>query len=235
MLESVLKAGADELGIALSTGAVASFQVYHDFLYEKNAVMDLTAVPAGDEAVRLHFVDSLALLPYLPETGSVCDIGSGAGLPGLPLKLARPELDLTLIDANGKRTGFLSELCPRCGAADVSVITGRAEELSLKPEYRDAFDVCVSRAVARLNMLCELCIPFVKPGGVFLAMKAGECREELEEAARAISVLGCHLEPMVTYSVPGTALTRTIIRIRKDDPTPKGYPRRFAKIKAKPL
>ena len=235
MLETVLMNGADGLGIALPTGAVGSFRAYHDFLYEKNAVMDLTAVAPEDDAAKMHFLDSLALLPYIPDGVSVCDIGSGAGFPGLPIRLAKPDVKLTLIDANGKRTGFLSELCPICGAGDSTVITGRAEELSLKPELRDSFDVCVSRAVARLNMLCELCLPFVKEGGLFLAMKAGSCAEELEEAGRAISVLNAHLEPVVTYPIYGTDLTRTLIRIRKDGPTPKGYPRRFAKIKAKPL
>lgn len=235
MLETVLTSGADGLGISLPTGAVGSFRAYHDFLYQKNAVMDLTAVAPEDDAARMHFLDSLALLPYIPDGSSICDIGSGAGFPGLPIRLAKPDVKLTLIDANGKRTGFLSELCPVCGVHDAKVVTGRAEELSLKPEFRDAYDVCVSRAVARLNMLCELCLPFVKAGGLFLAMKAGSCGEELDEAGRAISLLGAHLEPLVTYPIPGTELTRTLIRIRKDSPTPKGYPRRFAKIKAKPL
>ena len=235
MLEAILLEGAGALGISLPSGALPSFRAYHDYLYEQNALMDLTAVPPGDEAARTHFLDSLALLPYLPEGASVLDVGSGAGFPGLPLRLAEPSLRLTLLDASVKRTQFLSRLCPRCGAEDVSVLCGRAEELSLLPEHRESFDAAVSRAVARFSMLAELCLPFVKPGGVLLAMKAGGCEEEVRETSRAVALLGGELQEPVSYRIPGTDVTRVIVPVKKIRPTPAAYPRRFSKIKARPL
>ena len=197
--------------------------------------MDLTAVPPEDEAARTHFLDSLALLPYVPAGALVLDVGSGAGFPGLPLRLAEPSLRLTLLDANGKRTEFLRRLCPLCGAEDVSVLCGRAEELALLPEYREAFDVVTSRAVARFSMLAELCLPFEKPGGVLLAMKAAGCEEEVREASRAVKLLGGELRDPVPYRIPGGDVTRVLVPVKKTRSTPAAYPRRFAKIKAKPL
>ena len=235
MFEEILQNGAGEMGISLPAGAIPYLREYHDYLYEKNKVMDLTAVPEGEPAIRSHFLDSLSLLPYIPEGASVIDVGSGAGFPGLPLKIARTDMKLTLMDANGKRTGFLKELCPRVGAEDVEILTGRAEELTLEEKYREQYDICVSRAVASMSMLCELCLPFVKVGGMMLAMKASGSEEELETASRAVSILGGKLEKKIKYRVPGTEAERYIIPIRKISETPKTYPRRFAKIKSKPL
>ncbi len=235
MLEAILLEGAGVLGISLPSGALPSFRAYHDYLYQQNALMDLTSVPPEDEAARTHFLDSLALLPYVPSGATVLDVGSGAGFPGLPLRLADPELRLTLLDANGKRADFLRRLCPRCGAEDVSVLNGRAEELALLSDFRETFDVAVSRAVARFSVLAELCLPFVRPGGIMLAMKAAGCEEEVREAYRGVALLGGKVEDPVSYRLPGTNVNRVIVPVRKIGPTPAVYPRRFAKIKARPL
>ncbi len=230
---SVLAAGAAEWGLALSPQTLGQFSAYYDFLREKNEVMDLTAVLGEEETALRHFLDSLSLLPLAPFAGArVLDVGSGAGFPGLPLKLAEPSLRLTLLDAQGKRVDFLRELCLRLGT-EAECLHARAEEQALRSGYRDGYDIAVSRAVARLNVLTELCLPFVKPGGLFLAMKARDSDEELREAEGAIARLGGRLEEVRELTVG--EIPRRVLRIRKEKPTPKGYPRRFAKIKKEPL
>lgn len=235
MFETVLTEGAGGMGISLSSGVTLLMKKYHDLLYESNRVMDLTAVPEGDEAARSHFLDSIASAALLPQGASVLDLGSGAGLPGVPLKILRPDLRLTLLDSNGKRTAFLAAACAECGLDDVKVLTGRAEELVQSSGLRESFDVCISRAVARMTMLAELSLPYVRVGGLFIAMKAGGCEEELSEANRAVTLLGGAMKPLTRYRVPGTQAERVLVQVQKNRSTPPAYPRRFAKIKAKPL
>ncbi len=182
---------------------------YWQLVKKKNEVMNLTAVTDDDEAAKRHFQDSLELL-----------------------KLAQPQIDLCLLDSLGKRVDFLREACGSLGV-EGEFIHARAEELAMKPGYRDGFDFAVSRAVARLNLLAELCLPFVKVGGAFLAMKAGESEEEINEAKSAIKTLGGKIEKVVEYEQEG--VVRCVVIIRKTDATPKGYPRAFAKIKKQPL
>lgn len=230
---SVLAAGALEWGIALPPETLARFDEYCAFLREKNEVMDLTAVLEEEEIARRHFLDSLSLMTLASfARARVLDVGSGAGFPGLPLKLAEPSLELTLLDAQGKRVDFLRELTQRLGT-EAACLHARAEEQALLPGYRDGYDFVLSRAVARLNVLCELCLPFVKPGGAFLAMKSRDSDEELREAERAIRRLGGAPEEVRELTVAG--VPRRVAVIRKERPTPKGYPRRFAKIKKEPL
>lgn len=223
----------EEAHIDLPVGAGERFEAYYHYLVEMNRVMDLTAVEGGMETVERHFLDSLSLLPLLPAGAQrVIDIGSGAGFPGLPLKLARPELSLTLLDAQQKRVDFLSALCDRLGTA-VTCIHARAEEQALLPGWRDGFQVCVSRAVARLDQLTELCLPFVQVGGLFLAMKSRDCEEETAEAAAAIRILGGGEAELLPLTAGG--IQRAAVRVVKAAPTPEGYPRRFARIQKKPL
>lgn len=230
---SVLAAGALEWGIALPPETLARFDEYCAFLREKNEVMDLTAVLEEEEIARRHFLDSLSLMTLaFFARARVLDVGSGAGFPGLPLKLAEPSLELTLLDAQAKRVDFLRELTQRLGT-EAACLHARAEEQALLPGYRDGYDFVLSRAVARLNVLCELCLPFVKPGGAFLAMKSRDSDEELREAERAIRRLGGAPEEVRELTVAG--VPRRVAVIRKEKPTPKGYPRRFAKIKKEPL
>lgn len=214
----------------------ARFEVFCTELLRTNEVMNLTAITEPREVAVRHFADSLALLGVIDFSGKrVIDVGCGAGFPGLPLRLARDDISLTLLDALKKRISFLEEVCRRLALSDVECVHARAEELAAKAEYRESYDIAVSRAVADLSMLCELTLPFVKEGGAFVAMKAAGCENELSAAANAISVLGGELEKRADYPLYTTGITHTALVIRKVRPTPEKYPRRFAKIKSKPL
>lgn len=235
-MEDILRQGALAYGLSLTGEAVEAFRVYSTILHEKNAVMNLTTITDDEDVARLHFLDSLALATTADfKEKTVIDIGSGAGFPGLPLKLAEPSLHLTLLDAQQKRVGFLQELSDALRLGDVRCIHARAEEAALEPPFRDAYDVAVSRAVARLNILCELCLPFVKPGGVFISMKSVSSDDEIKEAENAIRRLGGEPAKNVDYTIPGTEITHRAVVINKTAPTPSGYPRRFAKIQKTPL
>ena len=229
----ILSVGMTEWGLELSPEALNAFEVYASYLAEQNAVMDLTAVSGEAETAKRHFLDSLSLLRVADFSGKrVIDVGSGAGFPGLPLKIAVPDMALTLLDAQQKRVDFLAPLCEKIGA-DAECLHARAEEQALKPEYREGYDYAVSRAVAQLNQLCELTLPFVKVGGALLAMKAKDCAQEVKEAENAMKTLGAALETVESFAVGD--IERSVVIIRKVSPTPAGYPRRFARIQKKPL
>ena len=233
MLEETLRRGLDEMGLPCDAEALRRFRVYYDLLEERNRVMNLTAISGEDESATRHFLDSVSpLLRFSLAGKTAVDVGSGAGFPGLPLRILVPDLRLTLLDAQQKRVGFLSEVCDALGFDDVRCIHARAEECA---QQRERFDYALARAVARLNMLCELCLPYVKVGGAFLALKGPAVTEELDEAARAISLLGAEVEEVFDYAVPGEELRHNIVVLRKTAPTPKLYPRRFAQMKKSPL
>ena len=233
-LEALLREGFAELGLPLDDQALRRYRVYADTLAEKNAVMNLTAIEGEEDIARLHFLDCAALLQGFDLSGkSLIDVGTGAGFPGLALKIACPELRLTLLDSLDKRVGFLRECCEKLGFADVDCIHARAEEAPA--EFRAAFDFATSRAVARLRVLCELCLPLVKKGGLFLAMKGPDVAEELEEAQAAVRLLGGSVERVFDYKIPGTDVHHTVVAIRKTGDTPAKYPRPWAQIKKKPL
>jgi 16S rRNA (guanine527-N7)-methyltransferase len=234
MLEEILRSGFAELGLPLDEKALARYRLYADTLAETNKVMNLTAIEGEDETARLHFLDSAALLTLADfEAKRVIDVGTGAGFPGLALKIARPELSLVLLDSLDKRIGFLRESCEKLGFPDVVCIHSRAEEAP--GAYRESFDIAVSRAVARLNVLCELCLPLVAKGGLFVAMKGTEHAQELREAKNAVRLLGGEIEAERDYAIPGTDVVHSAILIRKVSETPKKYPRRWAQIKKQPL
>lgn len=235
-MKELLNQYAAEYKLELPKTAAPAFRRYFEILEEKNKVMNLTAISGEKEVYTLHFLDCMALTQAVEFLGkSVIDIGSGAGFPGLPLKLAVPEMKLTLLDAQQKRIDFLTKLCAELGESEVICLHARAEEAAFDKTMRGHYDFAVSRAVARLNVLCELCMPFVKPGGAFLAMKGTESDEEIEEASKAIHVLGGELERCLDYTVAGTDVRHRIVIIRKKTDTPSGYPRRFAKISKSPL
>lgn len=228
-MEHTLKTQCERFGISLSEEQLRQFSAFCDELLEKNKVMNLTAITEPEAVAKLHFADCLALLKLVDFGGkSVIDVGCGAGFPGVPLKIGEPSIDLTLLDSLQKRVNWLSEtlgpigICAKC-------VASRAEEYL----HREEFDIATSRAVARLNILCELCLPFVKVGGCFLAMKAAAAEEELQEAKHAISLLGGKLEKVFEYEIDGAL--RRVLLIRKVRLTPMQYPRRFAKIKQSPL
>ncbi len=233
-LEQLLREGFQELGLPLDEAALRRYRVYAETLAEKNAVMNLTAIEGEENVARLHFLDCAALLTGFELSGRrVIDVGTGAGFPGLALKIACPDMALTLLDSLDKRVGFLRECCGKLGFEDVNCVHARAEEAPA--DYRAAFDVATSRAVARLRVLCELCLPLVKKGGLFLAMKGPDCAEELAEASKAMGLLGGRAEPVFTYKIPGTDISHTVVAIRKIGDTPAKYPRPWAQIKKKPL
>jgi 16S rRNA (guanine527-N7)-methyltransferase len=230
-MKKTLLAGLPVYHLVLSEGQVDTLCRFGELLLEKNKVMNLTAITAPQDVARLHFLDCLALLNAAPFQGKrVIDVGCGAGFPGLPLKIAEPSIDLTLLDSLGKRMDWLREILPQLGVS-AQVETGRAEEFV--STCRERYDIAVSRAVARLPMLAELCLPYVAPGGRFIAMKGAMAQEEADEAKHAISVLGGQIERIYEYPV-ADAVHRAVI-VKKVRPTPAQYPRAFAKIKKNPL
>ncbi len=211
---------------------VQNFLRYGEMLKTTNAVTNLTAIRDDEGIARLHFLDSVELRRYADFGGKdVIDIGTGAGFPGLPLRLMQPDMHLTLLDSNNKKIDFLKTVCAEL-APDVTCLWGRAEEL---PQLRERFDIAVSRAVAELELLAELCLPQVKPGGRFIAMKKPDCDEEVRRAEFAIKALGGRLIGIERYTVPGTDVLHAAVIVEKTKPTPPQYPRRWAQIKKKPL
>ena len=234
-LAQIVERGALELGVEMPPATGALFETYYAFLEQKRKNVNLTAIVGAEDTARLHFLDSLALLRVADfNNAHIVDIGSGAGFPGVPLKLAVPSISLTLLDATNKRVAFLTELCTELGI-DAACIHARAEESARSTEMRGRFDIAASRAVARLNVLCELCLPFLRKGGVFLAMKGTDSDEELKEAYSAIHILGAEPEDISDYAIPGTEIIHRVITIRKTSTTPEAYPRRFSKIQKSPL
>ena len=235
-LESALTQGLALLGLPADGGFLSPFRRYYDFLSNRNAVMDLTAILGEADVARLHFLDSLFMIELSAlKSKRVIDVGSGAGFPGLPLKLAVRSMRLTLLDAQEKRVKFLTELCGLLGLDDVSTIHARAEEASKLETFREYFDVALSRAVAEFNVLSELCLPFVALGGIFVAMKAVNSDDEIASARSAIETLGGEIERIRDYNIPGTDIWHRTVIVRKTDATPPIYPRRYAKIRKSPL
>ena len=220
-----------KLNLSLTSAQLDTLARFGSLLLEKNQVMNLTAITEPQKVAELHFYDCLALLNAADfRSKRVVDIGCGAGFPGVPLKIAEPSMDLTLLDSLGKRMQWLREVLPELGV-EANVVTARAEEYV--SSCREQFDLAVSRAVARLNILAELCLPYVKVGGVFVAMKGQLADLELDEAKKGISLLGGSVERVFEYTV-SSAVHRAVV-IRKEAPTPSRYPRPFAKIKKTPL
>ena len=231
-MEATLRQGLTAL--ELPTENVCSFLRYGEMLIETNKVMNLTAITEPQDVATLHFLDCAALAHLYDFKGKkVADVGTGAGFPGIPLKLVEPSIDLTLLDSLNKRIDFLKEVCGELGYADVDCVHGRAEEFAAK--HRESFDFATSRAVANFQLLTELCLPLVKVGGTFIAMKSVDSDEELKSAEKAISILGGRVERTVDYQIPGTDVTHRLVFIKKIKETPKKYPRAFAKIKKNPL
>ena len=230
-MRQTLLAGLPAYSVTLSDGQIDTLCRFGEALIEKNAVMNLTAITEPSAVAQLHFLDCIALLNAADfREKRVIDVGCGAGFPGVPLKIAEPSIRLSLLDSLAKRMNWLSETLPALGV-DAEIITARAEEFAA--QRREQYDLATSRAVARLNVLAELCLPYVRVGGKFLAMKGALAQEEVEEARRGIERLGGHVLRIFEYPV-ADAVHKAVV-IEKLRPTPPQYPRAFAKIKKSPL
>ena len=236
-MQARISAGLAQLGLTPPPQAAAQLAQYGQLLLEQNQVMNLTAITDPDQVVDLHFLDCAALLTIGEDFHgkTLIDVGTGAGFPGLPLKILEPSLSITLLDSLGKRVNWLASVCEALSLDKVSYLHARAEEQALEAGFRDGFDLAVSRAVASLELLSELCLPYVKVGGKFLAMKSVDSGAETEGAARAIAKLGGRLLPRVDYTIPGTEIVHRVVVVEKVSPTPKGFPRRWAKMQKAPL
>ena len=229
------QSGLEKLNISLSEEQVQQFLTYYELLVETNKVMNLTAITEFDEVIEKHFLDSLSLCKVydLNQEVRILDMGTGAGFPGIPLKIAFPEIDLVLADSLNKRIKFLQEVICRLGLKKVEALHARAEEMGRNKEYREQFDLCVSRAVANLSSLSEYCIPFVKEGGKFISYKSGEIEEETNQAKKAISILGGRIEDVYKFDL--YEQKRSFVIIRKEKKTPKAYPRKAGTPTKTPL
>ena len=225
-----------QLGITLSDSQLEQFYSYYEMLVEKNKVMNLTAITEECEVVTKHFSDSLSLFGLLREmqaggdawykTCNVIDVGTGAGFPGIPLKIVFPELRVTLLDSLNKRIKFLNEVIEALGLEKITAIHGRAEDFAKQKEYREQFDYVVSRAVANLTVLSEYCLPYVKEDGYFLPYKSGDIKEEAANSKKAVKILGGNIEDIISFEIPDTDMARTILKIHKTKVTPKRFPRK---------
>lgn len=236
-VNSLLAQGLEELGLTVPTGAVDKLCRYGELLIEQNKVMNLTAITEPEQVATLHFLDSAAVLAKAGSLAgkTVIDVGTGAGFPGMVLKILEPDIKLTLVDSLGKRVHWLEEVCEVLSLDDVQCLHARAEELALEPGFRDSFDFATSRAVASFPMLCELCLPYVKVGGAFLAMKSIESGEEVKAGENGVKRLSGKVSGTMDYTIPGTEVVHRLIRVEKTAPTPKGLPRSWGKIKKSPL
>ena len=249
MTDTFLKQMEDELGklgITLDDRQMNQFYQYYEMLVEKNKVMNLTAITEENEVVTKHFSDSLSLIKisvsgdnahknFLQSDLRLIDVGTGAGFPGIPLKIAFPQLHVTLLDSLNKRVKFLQEVCDALGLKNVSCFHGRAEDAGRMENHREAYDICVSRAVANLSSLAEYCMPFVKVGGYFIPYKSGEIEEEVSGAQKAISLLGGRIEERISFVLPNSDFSRSLIKIKKEKPVSKKYPRKAGLPTKEPL
>ena len=216
----------EAFGLNLKEEQNKQFFDYMNLLIEKNKVMNLTGITDPKEIILKHFVDSLTTLQYINENDTVIDIGTGAGFPGIPLKIAKETLEITLLDSLNKRINFLNEVIEKDNLKKIETIHGRAEDYGQNIEYRECYDIAVSRAVAPLNILLEYMLPFVKVGGECICMKGSNCDEEIEIAKNAITILGGKVEKIEKFSLPNSDNNRTILIIKKLKKTGRQYPRK---------
>lgn len=228
---------AKSLDINLTDSQVQQFLTYYEMLAEWNQVMNLTAITDYDDVMKKHFIDSLSLVKAydVSQKKTVIDVGTGAGFPGLALKIAFPNLKVTLLDSLNKRIQFLNEVIKELNLSDVETIHGRAEDFARPEKFREKFDLCVSRAVANLSVLSEYCLPFVKIGGEFISYKSEKIAEEMDGAQKAISLLGGKIKNQVEFQLPDSDIYRNLFVIEKVKNTPKKYPRKAGLPSREPL
>lgn len=235
-LNELLKERASAAKIELTDVQVEKFIKFYEYLIEKNKVMNLTAITEEKEVVDKHFIDSIALVSKIDlNNKKIIDVGTGAGFPGIPLAIVLEDAQFLLMDSLNKRINFLDEVIEICELKNVSTVHARAEELGRNAEYREKFDICVSRAVANMSTLLEYCIPFVKVGGVFVSYKSGDVEEELAAADNAQKQLFCKKKDIIRFSLPNTDINRSFVLFEKKKELNKKYPRQGGKPKKNPL
>lgn len=234
---SKFRNGTEKLGLKLDGRQTAQFMEYYELLTEWNAFMNLTAITAFDEVCTKHFIDSISLCTAFDCTKeySLIDIGTGAGFPGIPLKIAFPDLRITLLDSLGKRVKFLNEVIGHLGLCNIDAIHGRAEDFAKPGLLRERFDLCVSRAVANLSTLSEYCLPYVKVNGFFISYKSGKITDEIQAAQRAVEILGGSIYDQKEFILPDSDIYRNLFLIRKVKTTPGKYPRKAGLPSKEPL
>ncbi|MDD4371618.1 MAG: 16S rRNA (guanine(527)-N(7))-methyltransferase RsmG [Anaerostipes sp.] len=232
-----LKEKALKMGIELTNNQLNQFETYFHMIIEKNKVMNLTTITEKDEVIDKHFVDSLAFVKsnIKFENQRILDIGTGAGFPGIPLKIAFPDLEVVLLDSLNKRIIFLNEVIDKLGLKNITAIHGRAEDYAKQKEYREGFDIVVSRAVANMSTLSEYCIPYVKLNGYFMPYKSGNIENELNQAKKAIKILGGKIQDKILFNLPETDMERSLIEIKKEKTTPKRFPRKAGLPSKEPI
>lgn len=233
-LETLLREGAHEYGVSLDDSMISAFLEYKSILLEWNKKINLTAIEDDRDVIIKHFVDSLSIMPFLKDAHRIVDVGTGAGFPGIPLKIAQPSLEVVLLDSLEKRIGFLNTVISALQLKGISAVHLRAEDAGMAPQYRDKFDAAAARAVASLPVLLEYCLPLVKTGGIFIAMK-GSDGSEAAESGKALDILGGSIEQVKEFTLPGNDMKRNIIIVRKLRQTPTKYPRKAGKPSKEPL
>lgn len=227
----------EKWNIKLEKRQVCQFLQYYELLVEWNSFMNLTAITDFDEVIKKHFVDSLSLIKAinLSNDYTMIDIGTGAGFPGIPLKIAFPNLKITLLDSLNKRVKFLNEVIEKLELKDIKAIHGRAEDFAKDKEYRETYDLCVSRAVANLSTLSEYCLPYVKVGGKFISYKSEKIQDEMNAAKNAIQILGGNVSGQIDFNLPDSDIYRNLFIIDKVKETSKKYPRKAGLPSKEPL
>lgn len=236
-MSHLLESKAKELSLTFSERQIKQFEDYYRILIEWNHVMNLTAITEYEEVVEKHFIDSLSIINAMDfsEIFNIIDIGTGAGFPGIPLKIAFPDINITLLDSLNKRVKFLNEVIEQLGLNNINAIHGRAEDYAKQKEYREQYDLCVSRAVANLSTLSEYCLPYVKINGLFIPYKSGDIDVELEKSEHAVSILGGVVSDVIRFQLPGTDIGRSFVKIKKIKSTGKKYPRKAGLPSKEPL
>ena len=230
-----IKDAFNKIDLILNDKQAEQFLRYYELLIQKKKVMNLTSITEFDDVVLKHFLDSLMICKIQKLEGSLIDVGTGAGFPGIPLKIMYPDLKVVLLDSLNKRVQFLNEVIRELGLENIKAIHGRAEDLAKQKIYREQFDYCVSRAVANLSSLAEYCIPFVKIGGYFIPYKSGKIQEELDSGKKAINILGGTVEIVKEFELPQTDIFRCLLYIRKIENSPQKYPRKAGMPSKEPL